>query len=101
MAKTSQVARQKKRTELVAKFKAKRLELKNIVSSPKSSPEDKFTAMRQLDELPRNASRVRLKSRCSISGRARAYMRDFGLSRIKFREMASQGYLPGVRMASW
>lgn len=101
MAKTSQVARQKKRTKLVAQFGAKRIELKKIISSPRTSPEEKFTAMRTLDELPRNSSRSRLKSRCSMSGRARAFMRDFGLCRIKFREMAQQGYLPGVRMSSW
>ena len=89
MAKTSQLARLKKRQNLVRKYAAKRASLK---------ASGDFDA---LQKLPRNSSPVRLKNRCSISGRSRGYMRAFGLSRIQFREMAREGKIPGVKKASW
>ena len=82
-------AREVKRAKLVAKYAAKREELK------------KAGDYAALDKLPKNASPVRLHNRCSITGRPKGYMRDFGLSRIQFREMASAGLLPGVKKASW
>ncbi len=82
-------AREVKRAKLVAKYAAKREELKKAGD---------YTA---LDKLPKNASPVRLHNRCSITGRPKGYMRDFGLSRIQFREMASAGLIPGVKKASW
>jgi small subunit ribosomal protein S14 len=101
MSKKCQIARQQKRVRQSELHKAKRLELKKIIADQSVSPEEKFEAVRKLDELPRDGSRTRSKPRCNITGRSRSYMRQFGISRIKFREMASEGYLPGVRMASW
>lgn len=89
MAKKSIVARQAKREKLVAKFADKRKALKEAGD---------YTA---LDLLPKNASPVRLKNRCQITGRPKGYMRYFGLSRIMFRDMALNGLIPGVKKASW
>ena len=82
-------ARQAKRLKLVAKYAAKRAELK------------KAGDYQGLQALPKNASPVRLHNRCKISGRPKGYMRQFGISRIDFREMASNGLIPGVKKASW
>ena len=89
MAKESMKARQAKRERMVAKYAAKRAALKAAGD---------YDA---LQELPRNASPVRLHNRCKISGRPKGYMRQFGISRINFREMASAGLIPGVKKASW
>jgi small subunit ribosomal protein S14 len=89
MAKESMKAREVKRAKLVAKYAAKRAELKAAGD---------YVA---LQKLPRNASPVRIHNRCKITGRPRGYMRQFGLSRINFREMASAGLIPGVTKASW
>jgi len=89
MAKESMMAREKKRAKLVAKYAAKRAELKA------SGDYD------ALQKLPKNASPVRLHNRCKLTGRPKGYMRQFGISRINFREMASQGLIPGVTKASW
>ena len=89
MAKKSIVARQAKREKLVAKFADRRKALKEAGD---------YTA---LDLLPKNASPVRLKNRCQITGRPKGYMRYFGLSRIMFRDMALNGLIPGVKKASW
>lgn len=101
MAKNCQVARQLKRRETVEKYRAKREELKKLIANPATDPGEKLAAVRKLDEMPRDGSRTRVVSRCAVTGRSRAVLKDFGLSRIKFREMAQDGYLPGVRMASW
>lgn len=82
-------ARERKRAEMVEKFAAKRARLKE---------NGDFQA---LARLPKNGSKVRLHNRCSITGRPKGYMRDFGISRIQFREMANAGLIPGVRKASW
>ncbi len=89
MAKESMKAREVKRLKLIEKYAAKRAELKaaNDVIG--------------LQKLPHNASPVRIHNRCSITGRPKGYMRQFGISRINFREMASHGLIPGVRKASW
>ncbi len=89
MAKESMKARERKRAEMVEKFAEKRARLKE---------EGEFQA---LARLPKNGSKVRLHNRCSITGRPKGYMRDFGISRIQFREMANAGLIPGVRKASW
>lgn len=101
MAKKSAIARNKKRERLVEKYAAKRAELKAIIASPKSSDEEFFQAQRQLTLLPRNSSATRLRNRCSITGRPRAFIRKFGVSRITFRELARKGELPGVTKSSW
>ena len=89
MAKKSIEARQRKREALAAKYAEKRAALKAAGD------------YEALDQLPRNASPVRLKNRCQLSGRPKGYMRHFGLSRNMFRDMALQGKIPGVRKASW
>jgi small subunit ribosomal protein S14 len=89
MAKESMKARERKRAEMVEKFAEKRAKLKEAGD------------YQALARLPKNGSKVRLHNRCSITGRPKGYMRDFGISRIQFREMANAGLIPGVRKASW
>ena len=89
MAKESMKAREVKRAKLVAKYAAKRAQLK---------AEGNYEA---LQALPKNASPVRLHKRCKITGRPKGYVRQFGISRIQLREMASKGLIPGVKKASW
>ena len=101
MSKTSVVERDKKRDRLVAKFREQRAELKKIVSNEKVSLKERLAAQATLTNLPRNSSSARLKNRCSQTGRPRAYLGFFGVSRIVFRELASAGLLPGVKKASW
>lgn len=101
MAKKSSIARNKKREQLVARHAAKRAELKSILSNPDTSDEDFYQAQRKLAKLPRNASPVRVRNRCNVTGRPRAYIRRFGLSRLTFRELALEGKIPGVTKSSW
>jgi small subunit ribosomal protein S14 len=89
MAKESMKAREVKRAKLVEKYAAKREQLK------------KEGNLQALSLLPRNSSPVRLHNRCLLTGRPKGYMRQFGISRITFREMASKGLIPGIRKASW
>ncbi|MDR2576540.1 MAG: 30S ribosomal protein S14 [Puniceicoccales bacterium] len=101
MAKRSSVVRNLKRTQLVAKFAAKRMELKSVLSNPASSDVEFFAAQRRLAKLPRNSCAVRLRNRCSITGRCRGFHRRFGVSRLVLREMVAGGYIPGVIKSSW
>ena len=89
MAKESMKAREVKRQKLVDKYAAKRKALKEAGD------------YEALQKIPRNASPVRLHNRCKLTGRPKGYMRQFGISRVTFREMANQGLIPGVRKASW
>ena len=89
MAKKSQLARNAKRIRLTARFAVKRAALKKVGD------------YEGLQKLPKNASPIRVKNRCNVTGRSRGYMRKFGLSRIQFREMARRGEVPGVKKASW
>jgi small subunit ribosomal protein S14 len=89
MAKESMVAREVKRKRMVEKYAAKRAQLKS---------EGDFQA---LSRLPRNSSPVRLHNRCKLTGRPKGYIRQFGISRISFRELASKGLIPGIKKASW
>jgi small subunit ribosomal protein S14 len=101
MAKTSKLARNAQRKELVQRHAAKRAALKAVISSPKSTPEAKLEAVNALHRMPRDSSATRVRNRCNISGRPRAFLRHFGLSRIALRDMALNGLIPGVRKASW
>jgi len=101
MPKTSAIERNKKRIKLVEKYKVKRAELKAILSNPSSSDEEFFAAQKKMAKLPRNSSKVRIRNRCSLSGRPRAYIGKFGVSRITFRELALAGKIPGVTKSSW
>jgi small subunit ribosomal protein S14 len=101
MAKTSSLQRNLKRQLLVKKYAPKRAELKAILASPKTTDEEFYKAQRELTELPRNSSPVRVRNRCSVTGRARAYIRRYGVSRMTFRELALNGKIPGVMKSSW
>jgi len=101
MAKTSMIAREKKRTKLVAKYATKRAELKAIISSASSSDEEKWQAQIKFQKLPRDSSPCRQRNRCHITGRPRGVYRKFGLCRNKLREAAMRGDVPGLTKASW
>lgn len=101
MAKKSAIQRDLKRRKLIEKYAAKRAELKAILADPDTSDEDFYKAQAKLSKLPKNSSPIRSRNRCSVTGRPRAFIRKFGLSRITFRELASQGKLPGVTKSSW
>ena len=93
-------AREVKRAKLVAKYAAKRAELKEIIRTSED-PMAAYEAARKLQSIPKNANPIRLHNRCKLTGRPKGYIRLFGLSRIQFREMASAGLIPGVKKASW
>lgn len=101
MAKVSMINREKKRSKLVAKYAAKRAELKAIISNPDVGFEDKQNAMFALQKLPRDSSPARQRNRCAISGRPRGFYRKFGLGRNMLRDAAMRGDVPGLRKASW
>lgn len=101
MAKTSKTARNKQRREIVERYAARRAELKETIRKPTTTPEEREAAYRALRAMPRDASATRVRNRCQMTGRPRAYIRQFGLSRVTFREMALNGLIPGVRKASW
>jgi small subunit ribosomal protein S14 len=101
MAKKSMIAREAKRAQLIKKFEVKRNELKEIIRSPNTSYEDKETALLQLQKLPRDSSKSRLRNRCNLTGRPHGYYRKFGLSRNKLREATMRGDVPGLTKASW
>ena len=101
MAKTSIIEREKKRERTVAKYATKRAELKRMLKDPNVSDDDKETARRKFNALPRNASPCRLRNRCRLTGRPHGYYRKFGLSRTKLREAAMRGDIPGLVKSSW
>ena len=101
MAKISVINRDLKRRETVKKFAAKRSELKAIIGNIQLSDDDRASARLKLQELPRNSSPVRLRNRCSLTGRPRGVFSKFGLGRIKLREYVMRGEVPGVVKASW
>jgi small subunit ribosomal protein S14 len=101
MAKTSKVVRNEQRKALVARHAAKRAALKATIIDPKASVDEKEAAGKALRKLPRESSAVRIRNRCSMSGRSRGFLRQFGISRIALRDMALMGLIPGVRKASW
>jgi small subunit ribosomal protein S14 len=101
MAKSSMIAREHKRTRAVKRFAARRAELKALIKSPSSSYDERYAAQLKLQEQPRDASPVRHRNRCRITGRPHGYYRKFGLSRNKLREAAMRGDIPGLIKASW
>ena len=101
MAKISSIAKNNRRKKLSEKGEAKRAELRNIISDASASDEDRDMAMMKLQKMPRDTSRIRVRSRCEITGRPRGVYSKFKLSRITFRELAHQGMIPGVTKASW
>ncbi len=101
MAKKSKVVRNDQRALVVARHAARRAELKAIVRRPSSTAAERSRAQADLQRLPRDASPVRLRNRDAADGRPRGHLRKFGLSRIRVRELAHRGELPGVRKSSW
>jgi small subunit ribosomal protein S14 len=101
MAKLALINREQKRRKTVAKFAARRAALLAIIEDAKRSDDDRAEARAKFQQLPRNASPVRLRNRCRITGRPRGVFRKFGLGRNKLREIAMRGEIPGVIKASW
>ncbi|AXV64063.1 30S ribosomal protein S14 [Pseudoalteromonas lipolytica] len=101
MAKNSMKAREAKRTKLVAQYAEKRAALKAIISDVKTSDDDRWDAVLKLQALPRDSSSSRQRNRCNVTGRPHGYLRKFGMSRIKVREAAMRGEIPGLKKASW
>lgn len=101
MARKGQTENNKKRKRLVAKYAAKRAELKAIINNYNADPVERHNATMALRKLPRNSSKTRVRNRCGVTGRPRGYLRKFGLSRISVRELALEGKLPGVTKSSW
>ena len=101
MAKVSMVQRENKRAKLAARFAKKRAELKEVISSPKSTDDEKWDAQIKLQKLPVNSSAVRKRNRCSVTGRPHGVYSKFGLCRHKLREHAMVGDVPGLKKASW
>ncbi|MFG1783621.1 30S ribosomal protein S14 [Rhodococcus oryzae] len=101
MAKKSKIAKNEQRRLVVARFAERRAELKETIRRPASSDEERASARTALQRLPRDASPVRLRNRDAADGRPRGHLRKFGLSRVRVREMAHRGELPGVRKSSW
>ena len=101
MAKTSMKEREKKRQLTVAKYSKKRAELKAAISNVNASEEERWEAQMQLQKLPRNASPIRLRNRCGLTGRPHGFYRKFGLGRNKLREAAMRGDVPGLVKSSW
>ncbi len=101
MAKLALINREQKRRAAVKKYAQKRAELIALTLNPKLSEEDRYAARLQLQQLPRNASPVRLRNRCALTGRPRGTFRKFGLARNKLRDIAMRGEIPGVIKASW
>ena len=101
MAKKSKIAKNEQRRQLVARYAERRAELKDIIRRPTSTREERAAAVTALQRLPRDSSPVRLRNRDAIDGRPRGHLRKFGLSRVRVRELAHRGELPGISKASW
>ncbi|MBS1155720.1 MAG: rpsN [Proteobacteria bacterium] len=101
MAKLALINRDGKRRAVVAKFAAKREKLMAVINDQSATDEERFEARQKLQQLPRNASPVRLRNRCQLTGRPRGVYRKFGLGRSKLRDLAMKGEIPGVVKASW
>jgi small subunit ribosomal protein S14 len=101
MAKVCMIERDKKRKKMVKKYAAKRAALKAVIKNKELPGEERFQAMLNLAELPRNGAKIRMRNRCAITGRPRGYFRKLNMSRIALRDLASRGELPGVVKSSW
>ncbi|MCQ4118217.1 30S ribosomal protein S14 [Rhodococcus tibetensis] len=101
MAKKSKIAKNEQRKIIVARYAERRAELKEVIRRPSSSEDERAQAQTALQRLPRDSSPVRLRNRDAADGRPRGHLRKFGLSRVRVREMAHRGELPGVHKSSW
>jgi small subunit ribosomal protein S14 len=101
MAKKSKIARNERRKEIVARYAARRAELKEIIRRPDTPEAERAAAQAELRRQPRDASPVRVRNRDSVDGRPRGHVRAFGVSRVRLRQLAHAGFLPGVTKSSW
>jgi small subunit ribosomal protein S14 len=101
MAKISKVVMNERRKDTAARWAARRADAKKVINNPNSTPEEVDAAVMRLQKMPRDGSPIRVRNRCSQSGRTRGYLRKFGISRIALRELALQGQIPGVVKSSW
>lgn len=101
MAKISKIVKNEKRKVRVALWAERRAAAKKIINNPKSTPEEVDAAVMKLQKMPRDGSPIRVRNRCSQTGRSRGYVRKFGVSRISLRELALEGQIPGVVKSSW
>ncbi|MET0954616.1 30S ribosomal protein S14 [Cryobacterium adonitolivorans] len=101
MAKKSMIAKNNQRKVIVERYAVKRLELKKALVDPAGTDESREEARKGLQKLPRNASPVRLRNRDAVDGRPRGHLSKFGISRVRFRDMAHRGELPGITKSSW
>ena len=101
MARKGSIAKEKRRERLVKLKWNRRQELKDIVKNLSKSDEERLAAMISLNKLPKNSSPTRLRNRCQFTGRSRGFLRKFKMSRLCFRELANQGFIPGIVKASW
>lgn len=101
MAKKSAIEKNRRRQRMVQGNAARRAELKATIRNPELAPEERFAAVLQLQKLPRNASKVRIRNRCELTGRPRGYHRKFKLCRVTLRDLASTGQIPGMVKSSW
>ncbi len=101
MAKTSSIEKNKRRTRLSKQYANRRAKLKAVSRDKNASMEERFAASLKLAELPRNSSKTRIRNRCEITGRPRAYYRKLKMSRIAMRDLGSKGLIPGLTKSSW
>jgi small subunit ribosomal protein S14 len=101
MSKTSSIEKNEKRRRMVAQYAAKRAKLKEIANDLSKPAEERFAARIKLAEMPRNSSKTRIRNRCELTGRPRAYYRKLKLCRNQLRELASKGLIPGLVKSSW
>jgi len=101
MAKKSKIVADERRRATVARHAERRAELKEVIRKPETDAGQRAAAQAELQRMPRDASAVRLRNRDAVDGRPRGHLRKFGLSRVRMREMAHRGELPGVKKASW
>ncbi|KOG37426.1 30S ribosomal protein S14 [Streptomyces decoyicus] len=101
MAKQSKIAKNEQRKVVVERYAARRAELKEIIRRPSSTDDERASAQAELRRQPRDASATRVRNRDSVDGRPRGHLRKFGMSRVRMREQAHAGFLPGVTKSSW
>lgn len=101
MAKKSKIVANERRRETVARYAERRAELKELIRKPDTEAAQRIAARAELQRMPRDASPVRVRNRDAVDGRPRGHLRKFGLSRVRTRELAHRGELPGIRKASW
>ena len=101
MAKRSAIEKNNRRAELAKRYFAKRQTLKDLISTKDLPIEERLAAVRKLSEMPKNGAKIRVRNRCVVTGRPRAYYRKFGMSRISLRDLGSKGLIPGLTKSSW